>query len=87
MLKYIIDILVIVTIIGRGRRKVISMSNTRNTTAKRKNRRENAVRADFIGSNPHSKGLCFSRSEKLRVEIICASKININAMISEIEIM
>lgn len=38
------------------------MSNTRKITANKKNRRENGVRAEFFGSNPHSKGESFSRS-------------------------
>ena len=29
---------------------------------RRKNRRENGIRAVFLGSNPHSKGEVFSRS-------------------------
>lgn len=38
------------------------MSNTRKMTANRKNRSENGIRAEFRGSNPHSKGDSFSRS-------------------------
>lgn len=41
---------------GRGIRRTISISNTRNRTANRKNRSENGSRALFFGSNPHSKG-------------------------------
>lgn len=47
---------------GRGRRRTISISNTRKITANRKNRRENGIRAEFRGSNPHSNGESFSRS-------------------------
>lgn len=39
---------------GRGINRTISMSNTRNSTASRKNRREKGSRALFLGSNPHS---------------------------------
>lgn len=34
---------------------------------KRKNRRENGIRAVFFGSNPHSNGDVFSRSDLDRV--------------------
>jgi len=47
---------------GRGIRSTISISNTRKITARRKNRREKGSRAEFLGSNPHSKGDFFSRS-------------------------
>ncbi len=47
---------------GAGKRRTISMSNTRKITARRKNRRENGRRAEEVGSNPHSKGDIFSRS-------------------------
>ena len=47
---------------GRGRIRAISMSKTRKMTASRKNRRENGIRAELLGSNPHSKGESFSRS-------------------------
>ena len=50
-----------VRIRGQGRSRAISISNTKKITAKRKNRRENGMRAVFFGSNPHSKGLNFSR--------------------------
>ena len=46
----------------RGRRRVISTSKMRKITAIRKNRRENGMRADPLGSNPHSNGEFFSRS-------------------------
>ena len=50
-------------IIGtRGKRSVISTSKIRKITAIRKNRREKGIRADPLGSNPHSKGEFFSRS-------------------------
>ena len=45
-----------------GSSKVISTSKIRKITAIKKNRRENGIRADPLGSNPHSKGEFFSRS-------------------------
>ena len=48
--------------IGVGISKTISMSKTRKITARRKNRVENGIRALFLGSNPHSNGVAFSRS-------------------------
>lgn len=44
------------------------MSNTRNRIVNRKNRREKGMRADFLGSNPHSKGEALSRSWAVRIE-------------------
>lgn len=38
------------------------MSKTRKIIANIKNRKENGVRALFLGSNPHSNGDIFSRS-------------------------
>lgn len=40
----------------------ISISNTIKMIANRKNRNENGMRAVFLGSNPHSNGVDFSRS-------------------------
>lgn len=37
------------------------MSNTKNRTAKIKNRKENGIRAELWGSNPHSNGVDFSK--------------------------
>lgn len=45
-----------------GIRSMISMSKTKNRTARRKNRIEKGNRAEALGSNPHSKGDDFSRS-------------------------
>jgi hypothetical protein len=39
---------------GIGRSKIISRSNTRNSTARIKNRVEKGIRADCFGSKPHS---------------------------------
>lgn len=44
------------------------MSNTMKMILSRKNRIENGIRALFLGSNPHSNGDVFSRSEELRVD-------------------
>ena len=46
----------------RGSRRVISTSKIRKITAIRKNRSENGIRADPLGSKPHSNGEFFSRS-------------------------
>lgn len=57
-------------IIGRkgiGVSNTISMSNTIKIMASRKNRSENGIRALFLGSNPHSKGDAFSRSDVERL--------------------
>ena len=55
---------------GKGRMMTISMSNTRNRTASRKNRREKGSRAFDVGSNPHSNGEDFSRLISCRVLIV-----------------
>lgn len=52
---------------GRGRSKITSISNIKKMTASKKNRRENGIRADLLGSNPHSNGEVFSRSLRARV--------------------
>ena len=49
-------------IIGIGIKRTISISNTRNNTANKKNRILKGSRAVDFGSNPHSKGDLFSRS-------------------------
>ena len=50
----------IVKIIGRI--NAISTSKIRKIIVIKKNRIENGIRDEFIGSNPHSKGDLFSRS-------------------------
>jgi len=52
--------------IGAGMSRTISISNTRNITASKKNRVEKGSRALSLGSKPHSKGVLFSRSLNLR---------------------
>lgn len=48
---------------GTGSRRITSISNTRKIKARRKKRRENGIRDRFFGSNPHSNGDDFSRSD------------------------
>lgn len=60
---------------GIGNNKAISISKTRKITANKKNRKEKGSRALFLGSNPHSKELDFSRSFEDFEEI---TKVNIN---------
>ena len=57
--------LVILIVKIKGRIKVISTSKIKKITAIKKKWRENGKRAGFLGSNPHSKGLLFSRSENV----------------------
>lgn len=45
---------------GKGSRRAISRSNSKNVMATKKNFIENGRRADPIGSKPHSYGLDFS---------------------------
>lgn len=52
----------VVIVIGIGSSSAISTSKIMKMTAIRKNRDENGSRAEFLGSNPHSKGDLFSRS-------------------------
>ena len=56
---------------------MISTSKIKKITAIRKNCNENGIRDDLLGSNPHSKGLLFSRSIKVFLEIILANIITI----------
>jgi len=51
---------------GSGIINTISISNTMKIIPRRKNRRENGIRALFLGSNPHSNGEVFSRSDSDR---------------------
>ena len=48
---------------ARGSKRVISTSKIRKITAIKKNRKENGKRAVPLGSNPHSNGEFFSRSD------------------------
>ena len=47
---------------GAGSTRTTSISKTKNRIVSKKNRREKGTRADFLGSNPHSKGEALSRS-------------------------
>lgn len=60
---------------------IISISNTRNRIAIRKNCEEKGDRDDLFGSNPHSKGEIFSRS------IILFFLTTIHNVINKIEIV
>lgn len=71
-----------IIISGIGIRSTISMSNTMKITARRKNRVENGIRAEFIGSNPHSNGDVFSRSFEDRVYRMLANIRIIRGMIT-----
>jgi len=55
-------------VIGIGNRSAISMSKIMKITAI-KNRDEKGSRAEFFGSNSHSKGDLFSRSSFIFLEI------------------
>jgi len=65
----------LVRISGRGRSRAISTSKIRKITARRKNRRENGVRAEWFGSNPHSYGLAFSRLFWTRMDVAADRRI------------
>jgi hypothetical protein len=65
--------LIILIIIGKGRRIAISTSKIKKIIVIIKNRRENGIREDEKGSNPHSKGEDFSRSSCLFFLIIEAN--------------
>jgi len=78
--------------IGAGIRRTISMSNTRKITAKRKNRIENGIRAEELGSKPHSNGVALSRSvfffvERENIANIIANGITIAIVVRSIELI
>lgn len=62
-------ILDVVIVIGIGSNSAISTSKIMKITAIKKNRDEKGSRAEFFGSNPHSKGDLFSRSSLFFFEI------------------
>lgn len=65
---------------GTGRSNTISMSKTIKITANKKKRVEKGRRALFLGSNPHSNGLDFSRSlneRALMIKVISKTTIGI----------
>lgn len=59
----------------KGSNKTISTSKIKKITAIKKNCNEKGSRADDFGSNPHSKGEFFSRSENVFFDKIDASLI------------
>lgn len=56
--------------VGAGRRMTISISKIKNRTARRKNRKENGIRALERGENPHSNGLAVSRSDHRFTDLV-----------------
>lgn len=73
---------------GAGIKRTISISNTRKITAKRKNRVENGRRALSFGSNPHSKGVLFSRSLNLRtLNVYAKARIKMEIVTAMIEVI
>lgn len=56
------DVLIIIII---GNKRAISTSKIKKIIAIKKNRNEKGNREEFIGSNPHSNGEHFSRSNKV----------------------
>lgn len=73
--KFVIFEIFIIKIIGIS--KVISTSKIRKITAIKKNCNEKGIRAEDLGSNPHSNGDLFSRSVKVFFEIKLAINITI----------
>jgi hypothetical protein len=59
--------LIRLSMIGRGIIKTISISKIMKMIPKRKNRKEKGIRAEDLGSNPHSNGEVFSRSFSVRI--------------------
>lgn len=53
-----------------GINNAISTSKIKKITAIKKNWIENGIRAELLGSNPHSNGEAFSRSMNLFLEIM-----------------
>lgn len=82
--KYrVIDEIFIIKI--KGIKSVISTSKIKKITAIKKNCKEKGIRAELLGSNPHSKGLAFSRSINVFLEIILAKIIIIEEIIKKID--
>jgi hypothetical protein len=74
---------------ARGKSSVISTSKIKKITAIKKNRKENGRRADPLGSNPHSNGEFFSRSEIVFFEsreAIAITKVEMIKMIETAEV-
>lgn len=69
---------------ANGNKRVISTSKIKKMTAIKKNRNEKGNRAVPLGSNPHSNGEFFSRSEIVffdKREAIIITKMEINKTI------
>jgi len=69
---------------ANGNKRVISTSKIKKMTAIKKNRNEKGSRAVPLGSNPHSNGEFFSRSEIVffdKREAIIITKMEINKII------
>lgn len=81
MLINSVDIDVNVSKIGIGINNTISISNTMKMIARRKNRKENGIRALWLGSNPHSNGEDFSRLDSARADV---SQAIVNTIIGKI---
>lgn len=59
------DVIIVVILLdwlahGRGSKRAISRSNSKNVMATRKNFIEKGRRAELVGSKPHSYGFAFS---------------------------
>ena len=78
------DVLKIITI---GKINAISTSKIKKITAIKKNRKENGIRADLFGSNPHSNGDLFSRSLISFFDSVVARIITIIGIINLIKIL
>ena len=55
-------LVLIVWLVRKGKINTSSTSKTKKIKATKKNRKENGIRGNVFGVNPHSKGLNFSRS-------------------------
>lgn len=72
---------------GIGIIRIISISNTKKITASRKNRRENGIRAEDLGSKPHSNGVDFSRSKLFFVDSINIAVVTITGNIKAVNVI
>jgi hypothetical protein len=70
-----------------GKIKAISTSKIKKIIVIKKNRIENGIREEFIGSNPHSNGEVFSRSFKDFFDNNLAKYITIIAIIKIISLI
>lgn len=70
-----------------GRIKAISTSKIKKIIVIKKNRNENGIREEDLGSNPHSNGDAFSRSTIVFFDKIDANNITIIEMIIIIKLI